>query len=60
MAKIDYVCTKCGEPVLKDAWASWDTETQQWVLETVFDQAFCSNCDGETKAETKGIEGWKY
>jgi len=56
MAKVDYVCTSCGEPVLKDAWASWDTEKQEWVLETVFDQAFCSTCDGETSAEIKAIE----
>ena len=56
IVKKDYVCTKCGEPVLRDAWVYWDTESQEWVLSEVFDQAFCSNCDGETKAETKIIK----
>ena len=56
MAKVEYVCTICGEPVLKDAWASWNPTQQRWELEEVFDQAFCPNCDGETSVEVKPIE----
>ena len=44
-----YVCKACGsDQVSRDAWASWDVHSQKWELESVFDQAFCSECDGET------------
>jgi Zn finger protein HypA/HybF involved in hydrogenase expression len=42
-------CKNCGlENVLRDAWAEWDSETQQWVLSNVFDHAYCDNCESDT------------
>ena len=36
--KIDIICGTCGgNNVSRDAWANWDTRTQQWVLGAVFD-----------------------
>ncbi|MDP8994903.1 MAG: hypothetical protein M3N07_07990 [Pseudomonadota bacterium] len=47
---VDYVCRTCrGTNVVRDAWAEWDAEAQQWVLGTVFDYAHCHNCEGETR-----------
>lgn len=49
MAKVKYVCTECGsEDVVSDAWASWDIETQQWVLEDTFDMSYCRSCESES------------
>jgi hypothetical protein len=46
------VCGSCGsEKVLRDAWAEWDIESQEWVLQNVFDYAFCEACDSETAVE---------
>jgi hypothetical protein len=43
------VCRQCGsDDVSRDAWADWDTGTQQWVLRCAFDYAHCHKCDGET------------
>ena len=51
--RVDYVCSNCGsEGVTRDANAVWSTETQEWELEAVFDQAFCRDCDGETSIKT--------
>jgi len=33
---------------MRDAWAEWSENSQDWVLGNVFDQAFCKDCDGET------------
>lgn len=47
---IEMVCRICGtNHVARDAWASWDTSTQQWVLGAIFDYAHCHECDGETR-----------
>ena len=43
------VCTYCGSgSVVLDAWACWNTKTQDWDLATTFDDAFCNGCDKET------------
>lgn len=43
-------CSTCGsERVVKDAWATFNPTTGLWELETVFDQEFCHQCEGETK-----------
>jgi len=48
MAKIKIVCAECeGENVVRDAWASWDVETQKWEASSVFDDARCEDCDRE-------------
>jgi hypothetical protein len=49
---VDVVCSSCRSPnVKRDAWASWNLETQQWELESVHDHAYCDDCGGETKTE---------
>lgn len=48
--KLIMLCRYCeSADVVRDAWASWDVEKQEWVLETYFDDAYCNNCEGETK-----------
>ena len=42
-------CRTCGsERVVRDAWACWNPEFGLWEIETVFDQEFCHQCEGET------------
>lgn len=56
MAKIKMVCKTCGsDDVVRDAWAYWSTTVQDWVLENVFDFAYCKQCDGETNIIEKEI-----
>jgi hypothetical protein len=44
-----FVCATCGsENVRRDAWAEWDTDSQQWELASIYDHAFCFACDAET------------
>ena len=51
-AKLKMVCAECGsEDVLRDAWAEWCVETQEWVLQNVFDDAYCEKCEGECSIE---------
>ena len=41
-------CSICGsDRILKDAWAAWDNEAQEWVLHSTLDQEYCEQCDGE-------------
>jgi hypothetical protein len=55
--KVTHKCARCGGTnVLRDAWAEWDDETQTWVLNNVFDQAYCEDCDGETSLEEVPLE----
>ena len=43
---VDITCANCGgNNVLKDAYASWNVELQQWELSTVFDHTVCDDCD---------------
>ena len=52
--KIVMVCSYCGSPnVVTDAYASWNTDTQSWELETTFDDGFCYNCEGPATLDAK-------
>lgn len=43
------ICNRCGSnAVLLDAYAEWDMEKQDWVLQNVFQDAVCEDCEGET------------
>jgi len=58
--KVEYICATCGSNhISRDAWADWDSATQQWVLGAVFDYAHCHRCEGETSLDerTIGAEG---
>lgn len=46
------ICHTCGsELVTRDAWAEWDVDAQDWVLASIYDYAFCHNCEEETRIE---------
>jgi hypothetical protein len=50
------ICMTCGsDDVARVAWAGWDVEVPQWVLASVFDQAFCHTCETETKLLERNI-----
>lgn len=45
-------CTTCGGGnVLRDAWACWSNEEQEWELAQVFDHAFCEDCDTDCQID---------
>lgn len=47
---IRIVCRDCGsDDVARDAWASWDEDRQEWILQAVFDAGFCHRCEEEAK-----------
>ncbi|ESQ75196.1 hypothetical protein ABAC402_11035 [Asticcacaulis sp. AC402] len=49
---IRIICADCGsDRILKDAYAEWDIETQEWVLSTTFDDNLCDACGGTTVQE---------
>lgn len=43
MAKIDMVCNECGSPVVVDATAQWNIDTQEWELCDTHEHAWCQN-----------------
>ena len=50
-------CQSCGsELVARDAWACWNPQFGLWELETVFDQEYCHQCEGETHFLWKRVE----
>lgn len=45
-------CSACGsERIVRDAWAYWDTQAQDWQLDAVFDYSFCLSCEEEAGME---------
>lgn len=51
-ARVTKLCRTCRQPgIVRDAWAQWDDETQQWVLQDCFDMAYCPRCETETGVE---------
>ena len=50
--QVRQVCNHCGsDRVIADANAVWDVTQQSWVLAEVFDDYFCSDCEGETSPQ---------
>lgn len=49
MSKIRMVCPECGdkENVVKDAYASWNIDTQEWVLHSTYESFDCKACGAE-------------
>lgn len=55
-ADVQICCKTCGgQNVKRDAWASWDPDIQEWVLEQVFDAGHCDDCGGETSLTTEPL-----
>lgn len=56
--KIRIACKECGSTdVLRDAYASWNEEEQEWQLYAVYDQAVCEGkCQGECSLVEELIE----
>ena len=58
MTKIKMVCSECGgEDVVKDAWASWSEENQEWELLTTFDNTYCNDCEESHELKEEPIDG---
>jgi len=48
--KLRMKCRHCGsEEVFLDAYAEWDFDLQYWKLSNVYEEAWCNQCEGETK-----------
>lgn len=42
---VEMFCTRCGSTeVVRDAWAEWNKQRQDWVLKTIFDNSRCDAC----------------
>lgn len=55
--KLKMICSTCGsDQVVRDAWAEWDVATQEWVLQNVFDYAYCQACEGDTSIKEEEIK----
>jgi hypothetical protein len=53
---VTYCCNRCGSTdVVRDAWAAWNAELQQWEIDQLFDHAFCNTCEGDTGLTEKVI-----
>jgi len=51
-------CSHChSEDVVRDAWASWSFETQEWELGQAFDHAYCQACESDCTIETIPEDG---
>jgi hypothetical protein len=45
-------CGNCGSNnILKDAYARWCTDSQEWVLQHTFDYTICDDCGSEENWE---------
>lgn len=46
-------CSHCrSENVVRDAWATWSFERQEWELGQAFDHAYCEACETDCTIET--------
>ena len=53
---ITIVCNRCGsDDVMRDAYAVWSIEDQEWVTHSTYDHAYCYNCDGDTSLIEKEL-----
>lgn len=55
--KIRKVCKRCGSvAVAVEAWATWDEEWQDYVLEQVFESEYCRRCESSTESINKELK----
>jgi len=51
------ICSNCGsQKVLADAYAEWDPHIEDWVINNVFEEYFCENCEKECDVINTEIE----
>ena len=51
------ICSECGsDNVLADAYARWNSEKNDWELDSTFDSYYCNECEGECSVEDVEIE----
>ena len=56
MSNIYFKCPKCGsDDVIRDAYASWNRDSQQWELCTEFDNFICNAC-GRADIDPEEVE----
>lgn len=49
---LQYRCKDCGSlDIVRDAFADWDVEEQEWVLSSVYDYMCCRDCGEESIEE---------
>ena len=55
---VEQVCASCeGTNVLADAYAAWNTESQEWGIDSLYDKgAHCNDCGGETRIVERPIQ----
>ena len=55
--KVKYQCPHCNsDEILRDAYASWNVDSQQWELENVFDYTICNQCEREVSPIEKPVD----
>ncbi|MGE6695151.1 hypothetical protein ACQKE8_22160 [Sphingobium limneticum] len=60
-ARITIRCSACGSAeVMRDAWARWDDDAQDWALGAVFDAAFCEACEKDATLSQQPLKGWQH
>lgn len=60
-ARITIRCSACGSAeVMRDAWARWDDDAQEWVLGAVFDAAFCEVCEKDATLSEQPLGGSQH
>lgn len=47
-AKITFRCPRCeSSQVVRDAYAEWDDDAQEWVLQSTYDSFACNECGAD-------------
>lgn len=56
-SKVIIRCSTCHDDrILRDAWACWSVEQQEWELGQVFDHVYCETCESECTIESAPAE----
>ena len=59
--RITIRCSACGSAeVMRDAWARWDDDAQDWALGAMFDAAFCEACEKDATLSQQPLKGWQH
>jgi hypothetical protein len=49
-------CNDCGgHDIFLDAWAEYDSVTEDWVLQNTFDHSYCNSCEGTCSWEWENV-----